>query len=161
MNSPENATNPEAEANNPWAQVFDLLNRSALHKLELQYGRKTKERKIDQYYRYDSGLKVQITSPNVDKYLRIDFSPSRINSDTDDIRPPKGVSMAWATGDEEQMFEQVEFTLLKDQVTAYGRLMGADEDIRLQLTQTHDAARKLFDYANLAIDEGNKPHLFS
>src|SRR5690606_7957855 len=122
---------------------------------------RTPEKKINRFFIYDSGLKVQVASPDIDKYLQVSISPSRNNAEAEHISPPKGVDMAWATGEEEPMVEQVEFTVFRGRVTAYGRPVRAEEDVKLELLGSHDASRELFDYADMAINQGSKPHLFS
>ena len=159
MSNPEIAKSPEIGQNNQWTAMFGALSEVA-HKKITDHGRNRTEKTIDREITQNE-IQVRISSDDINKQLKIKLSVSGGNSEKDNIRPPKGINMVWATGVEGH-YRSIEFILEPTNVRAIAKpLVGLeDEKIKLNLMNDSNAANTLFYLASFAIDRGNKPHLF-
>ena len=159
MSNPEIAKSSETGQNKQWTAIFSVLKEIAHQKIT-DHGRNRAEKTIDREITQNE-IRVRINSDNIDKQLIIKLSVTGGNSEKENIRPPKGINMVWATGVEEQ-YRSIEFILGPDDVRAIAKPLAGleNEKIELNLVDDFNAANTLFYLASFAIDRGNKPHLF-
>lgn len=131
--SPENnQISPEQSTAGEWRKIIGVLSRASQDVLG-DFGRKSANITIDRKMMFfDRSLEVRVESNNIYNFFTVIFRvPDQLFAE-DRLAGQKYISLELFTGEDLPIVE-AEFTVSKLGVSAYGLMLGIDEEIKLDL----------------------------